>query len=605
MSRLLIITQKVDINDGVLGFFHEWIRRFAERFDKVTVICLKKGEYNLPPNVKVLSLGKETYGHYPAVVRRALFFKKFYSYIRRERNNYDAVFVHMNPKYVVLGAPLWKIWDKKISLWYAHGHVGPTLQLADKMTDIAFTSTPEGYRLKSDKLVIVGQGIDTEKFKNQNSKIKIDDRFRIISVGRITASKDYGTLIQALSVLGKDLRDKLEVSIVGDTWTDKDTAYLSGLKDRIAEKGLSGTIKFSGPIANKDLPGFLQSADLFVNMGLTGSLDKAILEAMASGLPVLTCNEALKNVLGLYADKLMYPKEDSGKLSEKISLMMKMGGRERASLGAGLRDIVIRDHNIDGLIGKISNSIKGVPANLNVGDIYNRQIKGKFEGNYEYHRWKSSPVKRAGYEMTRSLIRGNILKSGLGFRDYLEVGPGPGTWTKMFLEASPKANFDLVDISSEMLNLAKQNLAGHGNLRYIETDFLRFNPDKKYDIFFSSRAIEYMPDKDGLVKKISDLLRPGGRGFVITKNPKYLRSKLAGRHISEFHKGQISPETFRALLIGNGFKDVEIYPVTFVFPVFNSAFMNRTVSGIFSYQKLNTLNNFFAESYLIRFKKPN
>ena len=57
--RLLIITQKVDINDPILGFFHHWIEEFAKTFDKATVICLEKGESNLSPEIKVLSLGKE------------------------------------------------------------------------------------------------------------------------------------------------------------------------------------------------------------------------------------------------------------------------------------------------------------------------------------------------------------------------------------------------------------------------------------------------------------------------------------------------------------------------------------------------------------------
>ena len=57
--RLLILTQKVDINDNNLGFFHRWIEEFARHCESVIVVCLQKGEYHLPPNVKILSLGKE------------------------------------------------------------------------------------------------------------------------------------------------------------------------------------------------------------------------------------------------------------------------------------------------------------------------------------------------------------------------------------------------------------------------------------------------------------------------------------------------------------------------------------------------------------------
>src|SRR3989338_2848671 len=59
MLKLLIITQKVDKNDHILGFFHRWLEEFAKNTEKLTVICLEKGEYNLPENVKVLPLGKK------------------------------------------------------------------------------------------------------------------------------------------------------------------------------------------------------------------------------------------------------------------------------------------------------------------------------------------------------------------------------------------------------------------------------------------------------------------------------------------------------------------------------------------------------------------
>ena len=102
--RLLIITQKVNKNDPILGFFHRWIEEFAKRFEKLTVICLEKGEYSLPENVRVLSLGKEE-GR-----SKAEYLSRFYRYIWEERNNYDAVFVHMNQEYVLLGWKFWKLW---------------------------------------------------------------------------------------------------------------------------------------------------------------------------------------------------------------------------------------------------------------------------------------------------------------------------------------------------------------------------------------------------------------------------------------------------------------------------------------------------------------
>jgi len=57
----LFITQKIDKNDDLLGVYHEWIKRLALEFEVVNAICLYKGKYDLPPNVRVYSLGKEEY----------------------------------------------------------------------------------------------------------------------------------------------------------------------------------------------------------------------------------------------------------------------------------------------------------------------------------------------------------------------------------------------------------------------------------------------------------------------------------------------------------------------------------------------------------------
>ena len=130
--KLLIITQTVDKNDPILGFFHRWIGEFAKNFEKVTVICLEMGEHHLPKNVKVLSLGKE------AGRSKFQYLFKFYKYILQERKNYDAVFVHMNQEYVLLGWKFWKLWDKKIFLWRNHAKGNLFTRLAVLLSDKVF-----------------------------------------------------------------------------------------------------------------------------------------------------------------------------------------------------------------------------------------------------------------------------------------------------------------------------------------------------------------------------------------------------------------------------------------------------------------------------------
>ncbi|MDD5071720.1 MAG: glycosyltransferase family 4 protein [Patescibacteria group bacterium] len=352
--KLLILTQKVDIDDDILGFFHDWIKEFAKHYEKVTVVCLQRGRYEFPKNVRVLSLGKDEFlrlGRYSALIRKLVAVLRFYNYIIRERKNYNKVFVHMNPEYVVLGGVLWKCLGKKVGLWYAHGHVPFSLKIAEKLVNIIFTSTKSGFRIKSDKVKVVGQGININTFKPGAEK-KRNDIFKIITIGRISPVKDYETLIKAIEILfGEGI--KLKVDIIGGVGKPEQKKYLENLKKMMTAKKLEETITFIGAIPNKNVVRHLQLANLFVNMSYTGSLDKAILEAMACGLPVLTCNEALVEVLGEYRKTLMYDKGDYKRLTEMIKLFIEMEAEKKEKIVKDLRGLVVEKHSLEGLIKKI------------------------------------------------------------------------------------------------------------------------------------------------------------------------------------------------------------------------------------------------------------
>jgi len=346
--KILVLTQKVDSGDDLLGFMHGWIEEFAKQCERVTVICLQEGAHELPSNVTTLSLGKPS--------SRLRYILNFYKYIWRERKNYDTVFVHMNPEYIILGGLLWRLWGKRVSLWYAHGHVPWILRLAERFCDIIFTSTKSGCRLKNEKIKVIGQGIDTKKFRINlpvgREKLKINDFLKIISIGRISPVKDYETLILAGEIL-KNRGLNFSVDIIGGAGLPEQENYLATLKGIVGKKNLSERFNFLGPKPNNEILKYLQSSDLFVNTSRTGSLDKAIVEAMSVGLPILTCNEALQEVLGDYKDRLIYPRGDYKRLAEKILEIEKMSSDERQKLGGELREIVVRDHSLESFVSKI------------------------------------------------------------------------------------------------------------------------------------------------------------------------------------------------------------------------------------------------------------
>ena len=256
--KLLIITQKVDIDDPILGFFHRWIIEFAKHCESVVVVCLEKGRNELPASVKILSLGKEE------KESRLQYMRHFYRYIRQERKNYDAVFVHMNPEYVVLGGPLWKMWGKKITLWYTHKNVDLKLKIAEKFVDKIFTASKESFRLKSKKVSVIGHGIDVDFFSPSPSVISND---ALLSVGRLMPSKRHDMAIEAAAQAGRTLR------IAGD---GPERGNLEMLSQRLGSK-----VEFLGPLTQVQLRDEYRKAAFLIHTSETGSLDKVVLEAFA------------------------------------------------------------------------------------------------------------------------------------------------------------------------------------------------------------------------------------------------------------------------------------------------------------------------------------
>ena len=285
--RLLIITQKVDKNDPVLSFFHRWIEEFATYYNKITVICLEKGMYDLPKNVKVLSLGKE---RKRSNVR---YIAQFYKYIWQERKNYNSVFVHMNQEYVVLGGLLWKLWRKKTYLWRNHAKGNFLTRIAVVLSDKVFCTSPQSYTARFKKTQIMPVGIDTDFFKPDLSVSKESNS--ILFLGRISPVKKVLEFIDWLHDLDKQGRQFI-ATVAGDS-LPRDAQYKREVREKVSKYGLASKVKFTGPVIENEALKLYQSHETYVNMTPRGSMDKTILEAAACEMILLVDNQDIKDIL--------------------------------------------------------------------------------------------------------------------------------------------------------------------------------------------------------------------------------------------------------------------------------------------------------------------
>ncbi|MCE9629066.1 MAG: glycosyltransferase family 4 protein [Candidatus Vogelbacteria bacterium] len=340
--KLLIITQKVDLADPILGFFHGWILAFSQKFNSITVICLGKGEYNLPGNVKVLSLGKEI------KKSKAVYLWRYFFFLLKERKKYDAVLVHMNQEYVILAGWLWWFLGKKVFMWRNH-HSGSWLtDLSVLFCDKVFCTSKYSYTAKYRKTVLMPVGIDLDLFKENLVGEKIPKS--ILFVGRISPVKKIHVLIEALKYLKNENID-FSASVYGDP-LESDQGYYQELQEKVVQGGLDRQIKFYSGVPNSSTANIYNSHKIFVNLSSSGMYDKTIFESIACGCLPVVCN---KNLVGQINNDFIFIEDDHRDLASKLKTMLKFAPTERDR--SCLHDVVI-NHSLTSLSSKIFNEIR-------------------------------------------------------------------------------------------------------------------------------------------------------------------------------------------------------------------------------------------------------
>jgi glycosyltransferase involved in cell wall biosynthesis len=146
------------------------------------------------------------------------------------------------------------------------------------------------YKVKEEKIRVIHNGVDVNKFKPARDKRKAKEELglnpediAILSVGRLYARKGLFTLIESMPAVVRRFRNaKFVISGKGQS---------NEMKKLIAhaEKlGIRDNILFTGYFPDKKLPKLYQAADVFAFSTFYENLPFAVLEALSTGLPVVT-----------------------------------------------------------------------------------------------------------------------------------------------------------------------------------------------------------------------------------------------------------------------------------------------------------------------------
>lgn len=221
------------------------------------------------------------------------------------------------------GFPLWrqKLHSLIINIGIAHTLIAVSEQTRQAALD-------EG--VVAERVTVIPNGvtpIDTllvDRVASRKVLGLTENELFLLSVGRLTYQKGHDTLIQAMpKVVSRFPNTKL--GICGDGPLRPQLELL------IQELGLSKHVLLLGMWS--DISPVLVSADIFVLPSRSEGLSRALMEAMAQGLPVVATNVGgNKNLVTDSVDGLLVPSEDSDRLGDSIlqlldhpELMMRLG----------------------------------------------------------------------------------------------------------------------------------------------------------------------------------------------------------------------------------------------------------------------------------------
>ena len=171
-------------------------------------------------------------------------------------------------------------------------------------------------------ILVIPNGIDLEVFKDLSretarTRLKIGANASVILfIGRLHSVKGVRYLIKSIKIVKNKNRD-VRLFLVGD---GEERIYLENLvKDLV----LDDYVRFIGAVPNEEVPEYMVAADVFVLPSLSEGFPVVILEAMASGLAIITSRvgglpEIIKNKENGFLVEPKNPEE----IAERILLLL-------------------------------------------------------------------------------------------------------------------------------------------------------------------------------------------------------------------------------------------------------------------------------------------
>lgn len=348
--KLLLVCQAVDANDPDLASNVQWIHVLARHraFERITVLTLRTGSFEFPDTVEVRVVrGRNRLGSIYRFYREVL---------AASHHGIDAFFVLQGGPYAVMLLPFKLLRGWPIYQWQAHTHITPMMRFgATYCATKVFTPSASSFPLARPNVKVLGHGIDTRLFRPIPNPTAGD----FLAVGRIAPVKRVELALRLVAGYNARYGEARRLDIFGPA-LNHDLAYRRSLESLLLQLGLRDLVTFHGPVRREELPAVYSRYRLSLSYN-QGALDKVVLEAFACGLPVLTPNPCVAEILPTSIhDMLVLPEGDLESQIDIAHRVLALDENRRADLAQSLRDTVLTGHSLstlaERLVGEMSTS---------------------------------------------------------------------------------------------------------------------------------------------------------------------------------------------------------------------------------------------------------
>ncbi len=250
----------------------------------------------------------------------------------------------------------WEIEDIKFR-WVLAGkilfrYIDAVVGISDKVT----TRLQSTFSLSQKKVHTIENGVDCKLFNVAQDKIAYRNRYNfsiddviIGVVANLKKNKNHLYLLKAFHSLSKKY-NYLKLLIIGAGFANDPAGSETEIRNYISAAGLEKNVLFLG--GRSDIPDLLKAMDIFCLTSYKEGLPISLIEAMATGLPVVGTNvEGIKDVIIPEENGFLVQPDDEEELIHVLEKLI-IDSSLRTQMGEKSRQIALSKYKFEDCVNQ-------------------------------------------------------------------------------------------------------------------------------------------------------------------------------------------------------------------------------------------------------------